>query len=354
MADDNISVQFGAETGDLNAGVDEVKGKLGELGDTAPDLSEKFQEMGKTLLEAFAVDKVVEFMGRLAEMGEQIERTTKMTGLSTDQVQDFQYAVKMAGGDADAAGQSLLRFENNLAKQEGTGPAAAAYKALGISLVDAAGNAKPINQILAEVADQFSQTADGARKVEYATALGSRGFAQLIPVLDNGSQGLAELNNKLEELHGKQTPEAVEALAKMKQASNDLDAAWTELTSDIVSTFSSGKLTEGLATFVGKIHEAFDWVVKLDAAWKNWADNGSLAKLLGEGNFRDNPAVSSQKPQTVDFASFQGQEQYGPDQTKPELPALGDGAATADTSDQQLAREKVAFEEQMGKLRVAE
>jgi hypothetical protein len=237
VADDSVQVKFGAQIEGLLAGVNSAKDAISSITEPIGGIIDAFQGLSEAAVAGLAVDKVYDFEKGLAELGEQIERTSKMTGLSTDEVQEFGFAVRMTGGDSDSAAQSLLRFETNLGKaQSGSGPAAEAYKQLGISLQNADGTFKTISQILPEVADKFSQTADGATKVEYATAIGSRGFAQLIPLLDQGSAGLEKLNEKLAATNSKLSPEQVDALSASARAAKETHDAWDGFYKTIGST----------------------------------------------------------------------------------------------------------------------
>src|SRR5690349_2978949 len=99
---DDVSVQSGAQTAELVSGVTQVKDKLGILSGKGEELTESFREIGDMLIEAFAVKEVAEFTRELSELGEQLERVSQMTGLSTDAVLEFQFAMKAGGGDAES------------------------------------------------------------------------------------------------------------------------------------------------------------------------------------------------------------------------------------------------------------
>src|SRR6185437_11837457 len=135
MADNEVKVQFGAETSGIDSGVDEVKSKISEVGDGTPDLVDKFKSVGEAIISAFAVEKIADFIGKVAEAGERLERTAQMTGLSTDELQNFNFAVAKTGGDADTAALTIERLERNMiTAASGTGAAAEAFKALGINI----------------------------------------------------------------------------------------------------------------------------------------------------------------------------------------------------------------------------
>jgi len=208
--ENNVQVTFGADTGKAEGGINTIKSRLGDLSEVATKAFEANQiiEFGERLEELG--HKVIEFAEKYAQMGEDVSRATKILGMSSDEFQKFAFAVKMTGGSADTAVQSMTRFEKNIGDAaRGAGEAAPYFKNIGISLADLK-NSSP-DQIMMKVADAFHNSADGVEKTNIALAIGGRGFAQMIPVLDQGSQGLEHFNELLKETGDELTGRQVEA-----------------------------------------------------------------------------------------------------------------------------------------------
>lgn len=68
---------------------------------------------------------------------------------------------------------------------------------LGISSVDAANKLRPTDQLMLEVADKFANMVDGAQKTALAIALFGKSGAELIPMLNQGSDALSKYNASL-------------------------------------------------------------------------------------------------------------------------------------------------------------
>ncbi|WP_438391076.1 phage tail tape measure protein [Caballeronia sp. DA-9] len=128
----------------------------------------------------------------LATYGETVEKISRQTGLSTDDVQKFGFAAKTVGVDTKDAADALseLGKAQNEA-QHGNKDAAAAFTAVGISLKSLK-NASP-DQLLGEIADAFAKTKDGASKAGVANELFGTSGKELIPLLDQGSARLTDL-----------------------------------------------------------------------------------------------------------------------------------------------------------------
>ena len=114
MTEDSISVQFGAQTGELESGVDRAMHKLGEVYGEVEHLEEMFKHLGKRMIEVFALREIAEFVEKMSEMGEQALRSAAMLGLTVEQMHELGYAAKLAGNDSDSFQQSMgsLRAEH--------------------------------------------------------------------------------------------------------------------------------------------------------------------------------------------------------------------------------------------------
>src|SRR5580704_6571685 len=146
-----------------------------------------FKGLGEAAVAALAVDRVIEFSEKYADLGEQIERTSLILGISTDQVQQLGFAIRMGGGDAETATLTMGIFEKNIAEAaSGSGTAATAFENMGIAVKDADGNTRSSIDILKDMADVLSKVSDANIRAEYGRALLGRGYQNLLPVLLEG------------------------------------------------------------------------------------------------------------------------------------------------------------------------
>lgn len=293
----DVSVKFGASTADFNAGVDQVKEKLAEVGESGEGLAGSFEKMksaAEAFISAFAIEKVIEFVHHIAELGEQIERTSQITGLSTGEVQQLQFAIKMTGGDAEAATMSLVRFEKNIAQAaEGAGPAAQAFKNLGINVKDADGNIRPLMEILGDVADRFHATADGAIKADYALTLGSRTFFQMIPLLNQGRDGLKGMGDQFQRIGAELAPKEVEALESLHKSFLLLDSTTGNFAKHLVADLAPSieRVTRALTDMMAAMNSSsegraaglVDWMTGIQRRGQAAAIPGAEAGGSSEG-----------------------------------------------------------------------
>lgn len=127
-----------------------------------------------------AQDKLLEMsqkVGVSVEMLAGLEHAAGMSGVSLDGVQK---ALKSVSTQLFEAGKGMKSSQENFA-------------ALGISIHDTEGNLKSADAVMVEVSDRFKQMEDGTNKTALATKLFGRAGLDLIPMLNEGSAGLAAL-----------------------------------------------------------------------------------------------------------------------------------------------------------------
>ena len=166
--------------------VEKVKGFLAPLNEAKMGLA----ELTEVIAAAFAVEKIVEFIKSMGELGETTERTAAILGVSTETVGELNYAFAITGTSTENMNRTLARFELGLAKaQTGVGPVAEGLQALGLSASELI--KLPVQEQLDKIADAVSRFGDSATKTAAVHALG-RGFIELLPLLDKGSQGFRD------------------------------------------------------------------------------------------------------------------------------------------------------------------
>lgn len=152
----------------------------------------------------------------MADYGEAVHKTSQVTGVSTDAIQQWVFAAHAAGVNAKETVESFSRLsEVQNRAVHGNRVAAEAFSALGISL-NTLRTSSP-NDLLAKIADAFHNSADGAGKAAVANELFGASGANLIPLLDRGSAGLAQLGIEARKAGAIIGGETIEQMAAMKE-----------------------------------------------------------------------------------------------------------------------------------------
>lgn len=183
MAD--VQVTFGASIERLVDGVEGARSAIEGFKSEVEHIAEAFGI-------AFSIEKVSEFIDSMGELGEQTERMSAILGVSTEQIGRLDAIAKGSGSSTEGLARAFEVFQANLQKaQSGTGPAAEALKALGLSAKDFIN--LPFEQQLGKFADAQARFADGGNKLAIVRALWGRMGDDLIPLFDKGSKGFEEL-----------------------------------------------------------------------------------------------------------------------------------------------------------------
>lgn len=255
MADDEIQVKFGASTGELLAGADEVKDAIGSIAGTVQQALGALSALSGAIAGAFAVNKIADFESHYAEVGEQIERTAAIIGVSTKQTQELGFISEVTGGSAQGMATAIERMQVNLqAAINPTSRQAQALAAMGLSarqLLDL-----PVDEQLNVMADAFKRLHDeGINPTSIGITLMGRGAAGMVPFLEQGRAGLDQLRNTADRVGAVMSKETVEALAANERASVTLRSAVSGLAGTIAGELAPALTKEenGLATLIGDI-----------------------------------------------------------------------------------------------------
>jgi hypothetical protein len=158
---------------------------------------------GTAVAGSFAVQKIQAFTHEITGLSGELVRVSQRLGLSTDEVQELGYAAQIAEADIGTL-ETGLKFLGQNAAQAAAGSKgdAKAFKDLGISVKDAAGNVKSTPQLLEEAADAIAGLPSAAQQSAAAMQLFGRSGVQLLPLLKGGSHEIKHLREEAKRLGG--------------------------------------------------------------------------------------------------------------------------------------------------------
>ncbi len=150
----------------------------------------------------------------------------RVAGGTAEEMSRFRFAAKASGVDVDKFTSGLRLFSRNMVTAAKDGDKTKeTIAALGFDFRDAAGNVLPMADLLPKVADRFASMPNGAQKTALAMQLFGRAGTDLIPVLNKGSAGLADLGAKSDLFGQTLSGDNVAAFAKSREASRDWSLA---------------------------------------------------------------------------------------------------------------------------------
>jgi len=147
-----------------------------------------------------------------------LAKASSRLGMTVNELQSLQFAAGQTGASAEELEKGLTRFNRSISEAStGIGTGLRSFKALGIEVMDAAGNLRPTNDLLNQVADRLTLIESPADRVRIAFDLFGRSGVNLINTLQGGSEEL----NKLREEFNQFTLELSEENAKATENAND-------------------------------------------------------------------------------------------------------------------------------------
>jgi len=179
--------------------VDDSGLKKGQKG--VESFKSTLKEFGETLIAAFAVERIIDFSKEILESADVLAKQSAALSVSAADLQGWQFAAKLSGSSAEEFSAAFTKFNRNVAEAgKGTGPAADAFKALGVSIKDSTGKAGQPIKLLDGVADALAGMQDPAKRTEAIMALFGKSGAKLLPLFQEGSAGIAKLRAEVGEL----------------------------------------------------------------------------------------------------------------------------------------------------------
>ena len=151
------------------------------------------------------------------DAGGAIDDVSARIGVPIDQLQQLRYAAQMSGASMETLDNGLNKFNQNLANAAGGKNAnlAALMEKLGIAIKDADGNIRNAADILPEFADAFARNENPAVRARMAVAAFGKAGVDLVPMLAGGSEELAKLTNRAQEMGFVMAEEDVKAAASL-------------------------------------------------------------------------------------------------------------------------------------------
>lgn len=232
--------------------------KLKQLDGHLADVKKTLATVGESLVGAFSVHKLAEFVSQQIEIGSAINDTAEKLGVGTDELQKFQFAAKLSGVEAEGAAQALGFLNKNVGEAlGGNKEAAATFAGLGIDIKDAQGNVRELGDILPELADSFESMHSSQERTATAMKIFGKSGAALIPLLKSGSSGLQEMFDKFDQLGGGMQKDFISAADEAGDEIDSLKFAFQGLKSRIAVEVLPG-ITDLVRKFQGFVGGAIE------------------------------------------------------------------------------------------------
>lgn len=178
-----------------------------------------------------SIMSTVKAIGEIGDLADNI-------GMTTDQLQELQYAFVSNGVSAEHASSGLQRFAEKLSDaQRGEGEFADLLRANNVALRDREGNLRSSHEMLGEFANMLQNAATAEDALNMSVMLfGKQAGRQFVESLRNGSAGLAEMSQAAHDA-GAVTSE------EMIRAADEIDTKYNALMLTLTKQWQSLAVT---------------------------------------------------------------------------------------------------------------
>lgn len=198
-----------ADVGIKIKATDEASGVFGKVAAEAGKLQSAVSATGSSfaaLAGGFAASVgALSFASKIKEqidLADSFNKLSQKTGIVVEELSKLNYAAGLADLSTESFAKGIRKLNENISAAAAGGKEQTAFfKALGVSVKDAAGNAKSADLVLSDLAETFSKSADGADKMAVAAkAFGDKVGAEFIPLLNAGKGGIKSMGDEAQKL----------------------------------------------------------------------------------------------------------------------------------------------------------
>lgn len=197
----------------------------------------------------------VKVMKDAANFGDEIQKMSQRLGLSTELLSELRFQAELSGtAFANAASGYKILARNMFEARNGVGAAVSAFDELGISITDASGNLRPMEDVIGDIADKFASMEDGSTKTALAMKVFSDQGADLIPLLNSGRSGLKEMADEARKLGLVLDESAANKAAHFNDMLSTLNASLTGLKFQFALSFFEdlSRLMKSMADWIAE------------------------------------------------------------------------------------------------------
>ena len=167
--------------------------------------------------------KLMDVTKETAAAAKELEALSLQTGVSTTDLQAFQYAEDFIGVSSDQLADSLKDLTTKMSDAaNGNEETAAKFDRLGVSIYDAQGNLRSSYDVFLDVIDGLGEMSNQAERDALAMSLINESAQQLNPLIEQGSGSLKKYAAEAENVGYILSNDQLKALTDVDEAQNRL------------------------------------------------------------------------------------------------------------------------------------
>jgi hypothetical protein len=165
------------------------------------------------------VDFAKESVGKFAAVGGEVKTLMRYTNQSAEATSQLRFEAEHFGVSSTVLARSIGLLSRNMATNS------VGWRSMGIDAKDAEGHLKSMDQVLPEIEDHFAKMANGPEKTAEVLRVFGRAGMSLLPFLNAGAAGIAELAKQSDLLGNTLTSGDIASVTQYQFATREWDAA---------------------------------------------------------------------------------------------------------------------------------
>lgn len=208
------------------AALAKLRGSIEKLGDEGKKTEKKLKDVEKAasgfdtigggidrMVTALAgldfASKILEQINAARDFADSLNDMSERTGIAVERLSELAYAGQLSDVSIESMQTGLKGLSKKMA--EAAGGSEKAREAFSLMGIDPSG--KSTDEVLLEIAEAFSGYEDGANKSALAMQIFGKAGVDMIPFLNNGKEGIADLSKEARQLGGVVSTDTAKAAA---------------------------------------------------------------------------------------------------------------------------------------------
>ena len=253
--------------------------KTRRLGETGEFVKRGLELAGIGVGVEIVADKLKELVVSTVETGVELGHLSQQTGISVEDLSVLKFAARSTGIEFETLTKGFKKLSTEVyGADNGSRQAVKAFADLGISEADLKAKGNDLYGVLTMVADRFKAMPDGIQKNALATEIFGRAGQQLIPILNQGAEGIERIKAQAPIF----TDKDVESVEKLHKAVVTLGTAWDNVGKSITTAIGPA-----LTTYLNNFSAGITAIVeKQKSDWqrtREWFETLSRIRFGVEG-----------------------------------------------------------------------
>lgn len=275
----SLMVRISADVKDFNKGVQGASKRMDSMGKSLIGAGTQMTKMVTGPIVALGAG-ILGLATKTANYADTLLDLQQQTGLSTDTLQEYRAVADAVGTEQDFMASSAMALQRRLSQLDGeSGKSSDALEKLGISMHDADGELRDMDDMLPEIVGALADMEEGSERQRIGVDLLGGSFKDLAPVLSLNSDEINKLTDEAHESSHVLGDDALNAGADFKKEMDELrksvSMAFVSLGSDLIPILQDtlmplveNHIIPALTTFGERVGDVIEWFDGLEGSVK--------------------------------------------------------------------------------------